>query len=147
MAGASVVPDVVSGLIARFTSAAVQDLHVADGPVYDTDVSFVSVGWDRADSPGVVVTRMPDSAGFSESEQIEVACLLSYTYGSDDLATVRGWLFDAFDALGAALAADRRLGGAVMTSRIATYSLDLEPIAGQSIAELAFTVVARASGL
>lgn len=143
----SAVPGFTAALVAAFTAAAPSGVVVIDGPAYDPPYQFLAVGWDRTDAAATLVSRVPSTAGFAEAEAIDVSCMLSFAYDDNEVTDVRTALFTAFYALADAIAADRTLGGSVMTTRIGAYDLTSTLTEAGAVADLRFTVSARSYDL
>lgn len=137
----SAVPDALAALTALWAGLNIATLQVGDGPIYDPEIDFLAVGWDRSEQPSVIAQAANNDAGaMSTAEQFDVSCLLSMWAGNSDVPTIRDAIFDVFAALKAALAADRQLGGLVDSTWITTY--DYTPDAGEAgdQVDLRFTV-------
>lgn len=126
MSGSS-IPAVLDYLVQLFTAANVSGLQVVDGPVYDVTRDFLAVGWDKSGMQGAVTgTVTPATQNLRVNrEQYEVTCLLSLWVGTKNLSTLRSQIFTTFDALDAALAADRKLGGLVFSAVVSTFVMDV----------------------
>ena len=143
MSGAKVA-DAVDALVDLWTGAGVSGLQVVDGAPYDVTGDFLTVGWTRVGPSVSGKVAHFDRTGMRGQEAFEVACLLSLGLGNVDMRAVRRQLFTTYDALAAALAADRTLGGAVMQAWIGTY--DLVPVIDETgeFIDLAFSVACAA---
>ncbi|MFI6560395.1 hypothetical protein [Streptomyces sp. NPDC050534] len=101
---------------------------VKDGPSTSqtTGMEVVSVGWTGGDDEnGAESTLLTEGlSGQVDREQFTIRCVIAVLRGSDDMASARKRAYELFSEAGAAIAADRRLGGAVMRAMISSHSLD-----------------------
>lgn len=142
----STIHAALSALVSVWRTAAPIGVIVIDGPAYDPPANFLAVGWDRSDAASVTSTAVPSVlSGLQAAETFDVSSLLSFSFDADEVTTVRGLVFAAFDAFAAALAADQDLGGAVWTARISDY--EMTPILTEvgSVMDLRFTTRIEAS--
>lgn len=133
--------DALVALTALWSGLNIADLQVVDGPVYDTEIHFLAVGWDRSDQPAASSTAdVLDLGSSSDLEKWDIACLLSLWNGSGDVPATRAAAVGIYTQLKRALAADITLGGAAdnawMTA--ADYTPDVGE-AGDQV-DLGFTV-------
>ena len=115
----STVGPVLDALVA-LARTALPDAQVFDGPPTELMAGeLIMVGWGGPDQPGVTSTRTRQQyATAPDTESYDVACLLCSWIGDPDLKAARDGAMALLDALGAALAADPRLGGLVKRCRI-----------------------------
>ena len=115
----STIGPVLDALVA-LARTALPDVQVFDGP--PTELirgDLIMIGWGGPDQPGVTSTRARQQyATAPDAESYDVACLLCSWIGDPDLKQARDGAVALLDALGAALAADPRLGGLVKRCRI-----------------------------
>jgi len=142
----SSVPDALTALVNLWTGAAPAGLTVSDGPVYDPKGNYLAVGWNGTDTAdGVDGQSGFQDAGFAQNNEIyDVHCLLSFHEGSSSPVAARSELFDAFNALDAALAADHTLGGLVLMAQVGAYRLEQSGHEDGSTAFLRFAVRVQA---
>lgn len=119
MATSSAVPQVVDALVAALSRAdALRGVQVADGPLTTMrEPSGLIVGVAE-EGPAVIGAQSPGGLGSRRRETFEVGCRAWVWVGDNELKPVRDEAFRIVDAVGAALAADRTLGGAVMQARL-----------------------------
>lgn len=153
----STVPAVLTQLQATF-AAAVAPLAAADSavpcpigpnPGSDIPADYVTVGWASDDLPSIVGGFRPTTLGNPgqvSSERYSVWCSVSTSSG-DELGALRVARTDTlFQAMVAALRANRNLSGAILPPGMAdvgNYQWTIE--AGGQIATVAFEVVVDAA--
>jgi hypothetical protein len=115
----STIGPVLDALVALARTALPQ-VQVFDGPpTEEMRGELVMIGWGGPDQPGVTSTRSRQQyATAPDTESYDVACLLCCWLGESDLKAARDGVMALLDALGAALAANPRLGGLVKRCRI-----------------------------
>jgi hypothetical protein len=131
----SSVPAALNGLLAAFRGSddlvspvAVRDAHVVTGSQAD---EVVIVGWTGMDGDDLAVETtdtMEGLAGNPDREQYQIRCAAMALNsggkdGSGDLPAARARAYELHAACGAAIAADRRLGGAIMRASMGDHSL------------------------
>lgn len=145
MAWGSTVPDVVDALVVAFRGAPdLVGVRVFDGP--DTDASSQTeallVGLGSEEDP-TAVDGHSSREGLSNArdrEQYGVRCVLIVLNGSGKIAVARRRAYALLGAVGGLLAADQRLGGAVMTAQLGTHSYSQDQTEQGAHAVIAFTV-------
>lgn len=142
---ATTVPDALTALVAAFRT--VPGIDVTDGPpVSSVGQDFVAVGFTGDPSEDAVTFRFDeaDAALGRAGESYDVACVLSSTRGDSTFAAVRPIVFGLFAQLRAAVAADRKLGGAVSLARVSGGSV-IHDVAGKgAVVSIPFTVHVQA---
>jgi hypothetical protein len=78
--------------------------------------------------------------GAQDREAYSIHCMLAVRKGAGDLAAARARAFVLLGACGAALTADRKLGGAVMTAGITSWTLLLDLTGDGALARIRFDV-------
>lgn len=130
MAWTSKLPAAIDALVVAF-----QDwpglgggaVTVRDGPSDSqaTVKEVVTVGWTGGDDEnGADATLATEGLGDPSREQFTIRCVAAVLRGTNDIAGARGRAYELFSEAGAAIAADRKLGGAVMRAWISSHSLD-----------------------
>jgi hypothetical protein len=115
------VDTVIAALTATFDTALGAEWTVIDGPYYDVPTSnFVCVGFN-GDHEGPAVDLNPhrgDAAFHSDADMYDVHCFLSAHVGVQGSHPLRTIAFAAFNALDAAIGADRTLGHVAALTRV-----------------------------
>lgn len=137
MAWSSSVPGAMSGLLAAFRRSPelAKPVDIRDGPVVtgSSAVDAVIAGWhgmenDQLAVEGQAVTE--GLAGLPDREQYSIRCAAMSLSGTGDVVAARTRAYELLAACGAAIAADRKLGGAVMRASMGVSSLFQEPADG-----------------
>lgn len=149
MGWGSTTPAAISGLLTAFKSSPdLTGVKILDGPEVTTGATeAITVGY--SDDPAVqvavdAVMAMEGLAANPSHEQYMIHCAVSVLRGNGDIAAARARVYELFGAVGAALAADPRLGGAVMLAQISSYNLTQAQGSKGALAILAFTVEVEA---
>jgi hypothetical protein len=149
MTWASTVPDALNGLLVALRgTAALDGVAVFDGPVVSgsTAMEVITVGYtggedeDSADATEAIT-------GLSVQQQRErytVRCAASVRNGSADLAAARNRAYELLGYVGGALAADKRLGGAVMMASLGAHQLRQAQDSRGALATVVFEVAVDA---
>lgn len=105
---------VLTALLDLYTAAAPDGAKVIDGEPKETRGTFVCVGWGGGEGE-VSGTGTFEQAGMRYNHDIEVPCLLGVWGGKQGvkLREVRRSALTLWNTLNAALAADRKVGGAM----------------------------------
>lgn len=145
MAWMSRAPAATDGLVAAFTEwPALADVAVRDGPSTSqaTVQEVVSVGWTGGeDDTGVESTLLTEGLGGAvDREQFTIRCTAAVLRGSTDIPGARRRAYELLGEAGAAIAADRTLGGTVMRAMIASHSLMQEQTSSGAQAVVMFEV-------
>lgn len=122
----STVPGTLLALIELFKTAPGLGVRVYDGPDLDgaQPDEAITIGMAGPDDPAAVeaqTVREGLAVGRSH-EEYTVHCLIEVRTGSGSVATARARAFDLYGAVGGTLAADPRLGGAVMSAQPGAWS-------------------------
>lgn len=138
---ASTVPAVLDVLVAGFTSA-LPGVQVVDGQPITTDGDVVCVGFSGlAGEPAVESTRTREQLAVEpERESYDITCLASSWDGGTDARVVRDRAYELLDAVASWVAADRTLGGLVLSTRLSAESLIQEQTDQGAAATVRFTV-------
>lgn len=129
----------------RAVTADLPNFAVIDGGPIDPPVNWLCVGYDESENPGITVAPTAADAGRDRDlEAFDVTNTLSFQNGDKDAtaAGLRTEIFAVFDALRAAVKADRTLGGAVARAVIGDWDLDqgIDATANGHAAAIRFTV-------
>lgn len=111
----------LTALTATYTAAAVAPWVVVDGRPYDPPERFLAVGWNPNNPAASGVRAIADMGMSRNSENYQVACLLSAFAGDELTPALRGEVCQAFDLFDAALAANRTLGGVVAKAWLSQF--------------------------
>jgi len=128
MAWASKLPLAMDALVAAFQDwPGLAGVTVRDGPSTSqaTVQEVVSVGYtggdDETDAESTLLTE--GLGGSPDREEFTIRCAAAVLRGGDDIAGVRRRAYELMGEAGAAVAADRTLGGAVMRAMVSSHSL------------------------
>lgn len=129
MAWLSTVPAALGGLVSTLRAAdALSGVQVSDGPVVGGSAAteVVIVGWTGDDGATEAVEgsdEIGDLGGSRSREQYTIHSAILVTRGSADIAAARTRAYELLAVVGGALAADPRLGGAVMMAQLELVNL------------------------
>jgi hypothetical protein len=147
MPWSSKLPAVIDALVVAFRGwprIGGDKVIVRDGPSTSqtTAMEVVSVAWTGGDNEnGAESTLLTEGVGGEvDREQFTIHCVIAVLRGGDDMAGVRERAYELFREAGAAIAADRRLGGTVMRAMISAHSLDQAQTPQGAQAAVAFDV-------
>jgi hypothetical protein len=147
MAWTSRLPTAVDALVAAFTEwpgLGGAGVTVRDGPSTSqaTVKEVVSVGYTGAEdeNSGESTLLTEGLGGAVDREQFTIRCVAVVLRGSDDITGARQRAYELLSQAGAAVAANRQLGGAVMRAMIASHSLDQAQTDRGAQAAVAFEV-------
>lgn len=150
MAWASTQPAAIDALVAALRNTTRLDPQIVlDGPtVSGASMSeAVTVGWtgDETDTTAVDGTLVQEGAAVEPSrEQFTITCAASVVRGGGDITAARARAYELLSAVGAVLAADKTLGGVVMSARVGEVTLtQAQPTRG-AVAVVVFGVVCDA---
>ena len=142
-------PDVIDALLLRFAAssdlgAAVPPVQVFDGPtvIDESSPEVLMVGWSGADGEesDAESTMSPDGLATTDREVCTVRCAISVLNGSTDMALPRARAYELLRFAGAALAADRSLGGTVLRAMITSVAYTPRQTTRGAQVDLVFTV-------
>ncbi|MFF7966758.1 hypothetical protein ACFZC3_15500 [Streptomyces sp. NPDC007903] len=153
MGWTSTLPAAIDGLVRVFTEAPGLDgVTVRDGASVSQAriTEVISVGYtgaeDERDAEAVLARE--GLGGIRDRETLTIRCVAAVLLGTTDLPAARRRAYELLAAAASALAADRTLGGAVMTAWISAHSLSQSQIDQGAQAVILFTVTCDAySGL
>lgn len=141
MPWSSKLPVAVDGLVLAFKGwprLGGADVIVRDGPS-DSQATLkevVTVGWTGGDDEsGADATLLNEGLGDPSREQFTIRCVAAVIRGTSDISGARTRAYELLSEAGAAISADRQLGGAVMRAWISSHSLDpqLTPQGAQAV--------------
>lgn len=147
MAWASTVPAAMTALLAAFRAApGLAGTDVRDGPVVTASAAseVVIVGWYGQMTDELAVEgalAMEGLAAEPDREQYVIRCAILAGSGDGNMTAARTRAYELAAACGAAVAADRTLGGAVMSAYVTSQSLRQEQRqSGGAVATVEFGV-------
>ncbi|MGH8867813.1 MAG: hypothetical protein ACRDYU_07440 [Actinomycetes bacterium] len=144
----STAPAAITALVATFRAApGLGPDMVLDGPTV-TDASIfevVTVGYQDDERPIAVEaqTTREGPALVPNRERYSVYCAAAVLRGDTDIAAARARAYELLAAAATALAADKTLGGAVMSAQLGEHSLTQEMPDG-ALARVPFEVLVDA---
>lgn len=147
MAWTSRLPAAMDALVTTFTEwpgLGGGGVTVRDGPSASqaTIKEIVSVGYtggeDDNDAESTLLTE--GLGGNVDREQFTIRCAAAVLRGSDDVAGARKRAYELLAEAGAALAANRSLGGSVMRAMISSHSLTMDLATNGAQAMVVFEV-------
>lgn len=146
IAWASAAPAAILALLAAFTAEpGLAGVEIHDGPVVTASAALeaVIVGWYGIRGDALAVEAEITSAGLTAHpgrETFEILCAAMVRNGSGDLAAARARAYALVSSCGSAIAADQKLGGAVMLARLGRVSLAQSQDDMGALAVIEFTV-------
>ena len=147
MAYTSSVPAAITGLVAAFTASASlggAGVPVRDGPRLDqaSGQEAVAVGYTGDMAEDVVTgTASPEGAAvLPDRERYAVMCAIEVIDAGTDITAARARAYQLHAACGAAVAADKTLGGAVLRASLGMGSLQQQQTDAGARARLVFPV-------
>jgi len=142
----SSVPAAIAGLVSAFmtsTGLGLAGVAVRDGPALTADPALeaVAVGYSGDQNTDVVTgTASPEGLGPQDRERYAVTCTVEVLDPGGDIAAARTRAYQIHAACGAAVAADRRLGGAVLIASLGIGSLRQQQTPSGALARIGFAV-------
>lgn len=147
MAWGSTVPACLDGLVTAFTTQ-LSGVAVVKGPAVGSSsrAEAVLVGWDEVnDIPSVQMDFSDSDAGRGRMfERYAVSGAVLVASGSTGLDPFITRAFQILGGIGAALTADKTLGGAVTDAKLAHGQLDLSQVKTGSVVRIPYTVAVQA---
>lgn len=145
MAWYSTVPDVLGALVAAFTAAPGLDgVTVYDGPVPTeaAPMEALTVGYGLDDDPTGAQgsTEREGLSAKRSQETYTVTCVVSVLNAAGRIPEARARVFEIYAEVGAALAADPRLGIPGVQAQPGSVSLTQEQVTSGALVSLAFGV-------
>lgn len=137
----STAPAVLDKLV-EVAKTALPDVQVLDGVVVDTADDLLVIGFAAFEGEASVTsTQTPEGlAAQPDREAYDVTCLASSWSGVKDAKTVRDRAYAIVNGFAEAVAADRRLGGLVMSARVSAQELIQALTDKGVVADVSFTV-------
>lgn len=129
MAWSSTVPAALTALLTAMEAApGLEGVDVRDGPVVSSTAAAeaVIVGWYGQAGDELAVDGTITQEGLAaqpDREQYVIRCAALVLNGSADMTAARARAYELAAACGAAVAADRTLGGIVMSAYVTSQSL------------------------
>lgn len=145
-AWSSQVPDAITALLAAFRAApALAGVDVRDGPQVTATATLeaVLVGWygQPADLLAADATVTPEIFGDADDRELfTIRCAALVLDGQGDIAAARTRAYVLHAACGAAVRADRKLGGTVGDSHMGPHALRQEQRPDGAVATVTFAV-------
>lgn len=147
MAWTSRLPAAIEALVTAFTEwpgLGGDGVAVRDGPSTSqaTVQEVVSVGYTGAEDENSAESTLLTEGlgGAADREQFTIRCVAVVLRGKDDVSDARRRAYELLSQAGAAIAADRKLGGSVMRAMISSHSLDQAQTTQGAQAAVAFDV-------
>jgi hypothetical protein len=145
-------PDILAALLQLFTTspnlgAATPAVQIFDGPTVtdETAPEILMVGWSGGDGePDAESTMSPDGMTTTDRELCSVRCGISVIDGGTDMAPPRARAYELLRFAGAALAADRSLGGIALRAMITSVTYTPRQTAQGAQVDLVFTIACDA---
>lgn len=147
MAWTSKLPAAMDALVTSFTQwpgLGGGGVIVRDGPSASqaTVKEILSVGFtggeDDSDAGSTLLTE--GMGGAVDREQFTIRCAAAVLRGSDDVSGARKRAYELLAEAGAAIAANRSLGGSVMRAMISSHSLTMDLATNGAQAMVVFEV-------
>lgn len=138
--------DALNALVATVTAAvAGTDVQVIYGPPLNTENDFVAFGYTGdASEPAVAFDfDVADAALGRDGEVYDVACVLSSWRGDATFADVDVEAFALLRTVRAAIAADRKLGGAIAQATVTSGEV-VEEVDNGAVTTIRFLVHCKA---
>ena len=145
-AWAPTAPAAISGLLAAFShEPGLANTEIHDGPAVTASAALeaIIVGWYGIKGDALAVESTITSAGLTAHpgrETYDILCAIEVRDGSGDIAAARARAYALVSACGSAIAADQKLGGAVMIARLGRVSLQQIQDDQGALAIVEFTV-------
>lgn len=147
MSWTSSVPNAIDALVQAFTTTPELDgVAVYDGPVVTQagKLEAITVGFNGDETPGAsAVDGQSSREGLAigrDREQYTIQCSASVLNGSGDISAARRRAYELYGLVGGVLAADQRLGGAVMTTQLGAARLVQDQTADGAVATVEFGI-------
>jgi hypothetical protein len=152
----STVPAAITGLIAVFKAApALEGVAIHDGPNVSESKALeaIAVGftgehlsrtgaYPEIAQPVAEVTASLDGqlSLMSVREQYPLRCMVAVMNGAKNIAAARTRAYELLSACGAAVAADKKLGGAVALAMLGSHTLSQQQMQRGAVATIVFEV-------
>ena len=145
-AWAPTAPAAISGLLTAFArEPGLAGVEIHDGPAVTASAALeaIIVGWYGIKGDALAVEAEITPAGgiaHPGREIYAILCAVMVRDGSGDIAAARARAYALVSACGSAIAADQKLGGAVMLARLGRVSLQQIQDDQGALAIVEFTV-------
>jgi hypothetical protein len=145
-AWAPTAPAAISGLLAAFShEPGLSGVEIHDGPAVTASAALeaIIVGWYGIKGDALAVEAEITAAGLGAHpgrEVYAILCAVMVRDGSGDIAAARARAYALVSSCGSAIAADQKLGGAVMIARLGRVSLQQIQDDQGALAIVEFTV-------
>jgi hypothetical protein len=145
-AWAPTAPAAISALLAAFShEPGLSGVEIHDGPAVTASAALeaIIVGWYGIKGDALAVEAEITSAALTAHpgrEIYAILCAVMVRDGSGDIAAARTRAYALVSACGSAIAADQKLGGAVMLARLGRVSLQQIQDDQGALAIVEFTV-------
>jgi hypothetical protein len=146
----STVPDAITSLVTLLRAApALSGVNVVDGNPGGSlpDLEVLTVGWngDPDDTTATTGSQRRESMSVQRDREFyEIQCSVAVLNGSADMTSARIRAYELLAAVGALLASDKTLGGAVMTAGLGDVALGQQQNQRGAVARVLFTVACDA---
>jgi hypothetical protein len=155
MAWASTVPAAIAGLVSALKAQELEGVEIYDGPAVSESkaLEVIMVGfagetmartgaYPEPEQPEIEVTASLDmQLGLVPvREQYPVRSLIAVLNGAKDVTAATARAFELLAAVGAALAADKKLGGAVALATLGNHSTTRAQTAKGALVSIVFDV-------
>lgn len=159
MAYASTVPAALAGLVSAFKAEpALEGVDVYGGPAVSESKALAAImvgfagetmartgAYPVAEQPQVELTASLDGLSVTPSrESYTIQSLLAVLNGAKNVTAARTRAYQLLGGIGAAITADRKLGGAVALARLGGHSLKQEQTAKGALISVVFEVSCEA---
>lgn len=146
MSSTTSVPRVIDALVAMLAEApGLEGIQIIDGqPMVALDPEIIVVGWSPVRPTTEVTQTRQNIAATRDQETYDLVCLVSSERGDHDIRLVRTRVEELLNAFNAALAKNRRLGGACLMAQISQVTWEQAAVEGgvAATAEVLITVTA-----
>jgi len=145
-AWAPTAPAAISGLLTVLKAEpGLAGVEIHDGPAVTASAALeaIIVGWYGIKGDALAVEAEITSAGLTAHpgrEVYAILCAVMVRDGSGDIAAARTRAYALVSSCGSAIAADQKLGGAVMLARLGRVSLQQIQDDAGALAIIEFTV-------
>lgn len=155
MAWASTVPGAIAGLVSALKAQELEGVEIYDGPAVSESkaLAVIMVGfagermartgaYPEPAQPEINVTATIDGqlSVTPVREQYPIQSLIAVLNGAKDVTAAMTRAYELLAAAGAALAADKKLGGAVALATLGNHSTTREQTAKGAVVSLVFEV-------
>ncbi|MFI1767520.1 hypothetical protein ACH41H_36485 [Streptomyces sp. NPDC020800] len=145
----SKLPDSIDALVQIFTVAeGLNGVTIRDGASVSqariTEVVTVAYTGEDGASDAEALVQREGLGGNPDREQLTIRCVAAVLTGGTNLKAARARAYELFTAAATAIAADRTLGGVVMSAMVSAHQLTQGQIDQGAQAAITFTVTCDA---